>query len=135
MSKTNIAPLKLLKMACKVMHRAYCPYSNYSVGAALIRNDGKVFLGCNVENASYGLSMCAERIAFWNGISNGGVQKFLAIAIVSSDKQLPYPCGACRQIMAEFCSSDFQIYIATSDTIKSFVKIRLGELFPYSFRL
>lgn len=134
MSKVSIAPLKLLKIACKVMHKAYSPYSNYLVGAALVRDNGKVFLGCNVENASYGLSVCAERIAFGVGISSG-VRRFSAIAIVSSGKELPYPCGACRQIMAEFCSPDFQIYIATSNSIASFVKLTLGELLPYSFRL
>jgi len=134
MTCVKIVPLELLKIARDVMSNAYCPYSKYQVGAALLGDNGMVVSGCNVENVSYGLSICAERVAFGTGISKG-VRRFLAIAVVSSEKKLPYPCGACRQIMAEFCSPDFMIYIATSKSIKSFLSVKLGELLPHSFRL
>jgi len=90
----------LLSKAREALKNAYAPYSHYQVGAAVLTQSGKIFSGCNIENASYGLTICAERTALSNAISQGYC-KFKAIAIVSNGS-VPYPCGACLQVMAEF---------------------------------
>lgn len=124
--------LGLLKSALEASERAYAPYSEYRVGAALCDSEGRVHLGCNVENAAYGLSMCAERSAFFSAISLG-VRDFKAIAVVSAGEPLPYPCGACRQVMSEFCASDFEIYIAAGPGTERYEQFILHELLPHSF--
>ena len=91
----------LLEAAWKVREEAYAPYSNFSVGAALLAADGRVFTGCNVENISYGLTNCAERVAIGAAVA-AGVREFLAVAVVADTGVPISPCGACRQVLAEF---------------------------------
>jgi len=123
-------PNKLIFVAKKAMERAYAPYSNYKVGAALVCSDGTVFKGCNIENASYGLTNCAERTAIFSAIA-AGKKEFKAIAIAASGEPTPFPCGACRQVLAEFCGPDFPIYVASgADTYET---TTLDELLPHSF--
>jgi cytidine deaminase len=90
-----------MKEATDAMGRAYSPYSNVKVGAALLAKDGRVYSGCNVENASYGLSVCAERTAVFKAVSDG-VRSFKAVAVTSSLAGVANPCGACRQVLMEF---------------------------------
>ena len=103
---------RLLTAATAARLQAYAPYSNFQVGAALLAKDGRVFTGCNVENLSYGLTICAERNAVFAAIA-AGVREFEAIAIVADTREAISPCGACRQVMAEF--GDFKIISATLD--------------------
>ena len=133
-NKTNIIDSKKLMSAAKnAMKQAHAPYSKFKVGAALLCQDGSIYSGCNIENASYGLTICAERTAFLKAVSEGK-RKFSAIAISASDKKaMPYPCGACRQVMTEFCNKDFIILVVQpSGKHESF---RLGDLLPNSFEL
>lgn len=103
---------KLISVATAARLAAHAPYSNFKVGAALLAKDGRVFTGCNVENLSYGLTICAERNAIFAAIA-AGVREFEAIAIVADTREPVSPCGACRQVMAEF--GDFKIISATLD--------------------
>ena len=100
----------IVQSATAVRLRAYAPYSNFQVGAALLAKDGRIFTGCNVENLSYGLTICAERNAIFAAVA-AGVREFAAIAIVADTREPVSPCGACRQVMAEF--GDFKIIAAT----------------------
>ena len=122
-------PNKLIFVAKKAMEQAHAPYSNYKVGAALLCTDGTVFKGCNVENASYGLSNCAERTAIFSAIA-AGKREFTALAIVASQEPTPFPCGACRQVLSEFCPPDLPVYITQGDGYET---IPLGELLPHAF--
>jgi cytidine deaminase len=106
--------------------RAYAPYSNFPVGAALLTRDGRVFTGCNVENASYGLTVCAERIAVFKAVSEG-YRNFAAIAVVSDTGATP--CGACRQVLVEFGVN--QVIVAHADG--NHVVFTLDELVPHAF--
>lgn len=119
---------RLLKIARSVLKKAYCPYSKFHVGAALITQDGKIFTGCNVENVSYGLTICAERVAIFNAIS-AGHNKFKAIAISSSNDKPVYPCGACRQVMSEFVKDDKFVIFVDKDS-KNY---KMNDLLPHSF--
>ena len=119
---------KLLEMAKKARENAYAPYSNFKVGAAIITEDGKVFTGANVENASYGLSICAERVALFKAVSEG-YRKFKAIAVVADTDGPVSPCGACRQVLSEF--GDMDVIMAN---VKGDMKVmKLSELLPESF--
>lgn len=124
-------PDKLIFVAKKAMERAYAPYSNYKVGAVLICDDGTVFKGCNIENASFGLTNCAERTALFSAIAAGKTE-FKALAIAASGEPAPFPCGACRQVLAEFCEPDFPIHIANETGYET---TTLGELLPHAFKL
>lgn len=127
----NISFEKLMDEAEKARSHSYSPYSHYSVGAALLTKDGKIYSGCNIENASYTPTICAERNAFFKAVYDG-VREFEAIAIIGSGESPSYPCGVCRQVMAEFCNKDFVILTANQDrTI--IVKNTLNELLPNSF--
>ena len=124
----------LVKSAKEAMMRAYSPYSGYKVGAALLCKDGTVYQGCNVENASYGGTNCAERTAFFKAVYDGH-REFSAIAICGGkDGEITGifpPCGICRQVMAEFCGADFMIYmVGVNDT---YVAKPLGEMLPCGF--
>lgn len=122
-------PNKLIFVANKAMERAHAPYSNYKVGAALICSDGTIFKGCNIENTSYGLTNCAERTALFSAIA-AGKRDFTGIAIAASGEPIPFPCGACRQVLTEFCAPDFPVYIQQGDGYKT---VTLGELLPHAF--
>lgn len=117
---------ELLKIATEQLEFSYSPYSNFKVGAALLTKTGKVYTGCNIENASFSPTVCAERTAFFKAISEGE-REFCCIAIVGGNKEC-LPCGVCRQVMAEFCNPDFLI-VTTSG------RYTLGELMPKSFIL
>ena len=127
---------KLVKEAFKMMNFAYAPYSNFLVGAALLTKDNKIFTGCNIENAAYGSTMCAERTAFYKAISRGH-REFSAIAIVGGKNgqvtDFCTPCGSCRQVMSEFCDKDFEIILA--DKIYDWKIYTLDYLLPESFKL
>lgn len=125
---------ELCKAAIDAMKNAYVPYSGYKVGAALLTDSKKVYSGCNIENAAYSPTVCAERVAFFNAISSGE-RKFDAIAVVGGkdgviSSAFP-PCGVCRQVMAEFCSPDFAILVVTGTD--SYKKYSLKELLPEAF--
>jgi cytidine deaminase len=122
-------PDDLIHAALRARENAYAPYANFKVGAALLTPSGKVVTGCNVENATYGLTVCAERVALWKAISEGE-REFAAIAVVSlSDPPAP-PCGACRQLLWEFCG-DIEVTVANPDGAKQ--SFRLADLLPHPF--
>jgi cytidine deaminase len=123
-------PNNLIAAAFQALENAHAPYSEYLVGSALLCADGTIIKGCNVENASYGLTNCAERTAIFSAIA-AGKKEFTAMAITATGKSTPFPCGACRQVLVEFCQPDFPIYIAKSG---GFDTITLGELLPNSFQ-
>jgi cytidine deaminase len=120
----------LIKKAQDVMKMAYAPYSRFKVGAAILTKSGKVFTGCNVENASYGLTMCAERVALFSAIA-GGEKDFYSIAIVSNSTKPTYPCGACRQTLFEFAPKIKIIMVYNKVMVK---RILLSSLLPLAFR-
>ena len=124
-------PNRLIWVAEKASERAHAPYSGYKVGVALICSDGTLFKGCNIENASYGLTNCAERTAIFAAVANGKTE-FAAIAIAASGEPSPFPCGACRQVLAEFCAPDFLVYVKQSE---GYITTTLGELLPHAFDL
>lgn len=129
-------PLFLIEFALEAVKKSYAPYSNFHVGAALLTKDGQVFTGCNIENGAYSPSLCAERVAFAKAISEG-VTEFEAIAIVGKEenefKESCFPCGVCRQVMAEFCEPSFKIYLGNDKS--TFETYTLGDLLPNSFQL
>lgn len=125
---------QLIETAVKAREMAYAPYSHYKVGAALLAKSGKIYTGCNVENASFTPTNCAERTAFFKAISEGD-REFEMIAIVGGNdgEELSKnctPCGVCRQVMTEFCDKDFKIILGTPDDFKV---LTLEEIMPYSF--
>ncbi|NLC32801.1 MAG: cytidine deaminase [Clostridiales bacterium] len=119
---------KLLELARKAMTEAYVPYSKFQGGACLQSEDGRLYTGCNVENASYGLTNCAERTAIFKAVSEGAKQ-FTVIAIAAQSMP-PWPCGACRQVLSEFCE-DLRILVTWGDG--EVVESTLKELLPHSF--
>ena len=123
----------LSRAAIDAAERAYAPYSKFKVGAALLAEDGRVFTGCNVENASYGLTNCAERTAVFKAVSEG-VTRFKAIAIAGGVGDVAMPCGACRQVLAEFCPPEMPVRCVTLDgaVARDFT---IGELLPGVFAL
>lgn len=128
--------LELVEKAFSMMDYSYVPYSHFHVGAALLCDCGEIVGGCNIENAAYGPSNCAERTAFFKAISDGH-NKFSAIAVVGGlnkeVKDYCPPCGVCRQVMSEFCDKDFKIILAKSKT--DYKIYTLEELLPLSFSL
>ena len=120
---------KLVALAKEAMEYAYSPYSNFKVGAALLAKDGRVFTGCNVENASYGATNCAERTAIFKAVSEG-CREFDAIAIVASSGDYASPCGICRQVLAEFMP-DGKVILDSNE--KGMVTYLVRELLPCSF--
>ncbi len=126
---------ELIKQAFEARKNSYSPYSGFQVGAALEGKSGKVYTGCNVENAAYGPSNCAERTAFFKAVSEGE-REFKRIAIVGGhegESVAPTPCGVCRQVMAEFCEPSFEVIMAVSED--EYEVMTLGELLPRSFDL
>lgn len=131
----NSIPIEtLITKALGMLHFSYAPYSRYFVGAALLAKDGTIYTGCNIENAAYTPSNCAERTAFFKAVSEGK-KDFTAIAVVGgpSGKTESYcaPCGVCRQVMAEFCTSDFKIITAKNE--HDYKIQTLAEILPDSF--
>jgi len=122
----------LIHEAVEARLQAHAKYSRFSVGSAILSEDGTIFRGCNVENASFGLTLCAERVALTSAITSGH-RTFQAIAIVAD--RLAAPCGACRQVLAEFCDEDFPVHIATAADPTSVETHLLGNLLPERFQL
>lgn len=120
---------ELINLALNVAKNAYAPYSNFNVGAAVLFEDGTITTGCNVENASYGLCLCAERNAISTAIAQGIEPKVKKIAIVSKNTDKCYPCGACRQWIQEF-SKDAVIVLQDGENL---IEYSISELLPYSF--
>ncbi len=121
----------LIKEAVEAKEMAYVPYSHFRVGAALLTKDGKVYRGCNIENAAYSPTNCAERTAFFKAVSEGE-REFEAIAINADADDYVFPCGVCRQVMLEFCNpKEFNIIV--SNTIDDYKVFTLAELMPGSF--
>lgn len=124
----------LCAAAIQAMGKAYAPYSGYKVGAALLTTDGKVYTGCNIENASYTPTVCAERTAIFKAVSEGE-REFAMLAVCGGKDGVITgafpPCGVCRQVMAEFCRKDMPILIVTGED--SHTAISLEELLPYAF--
>ncbi len=128
----TITTQTLLTEAAAVAQDAHAPYSHFRVGAALLTDDGNIIRGCNVENASYGLTVCAERNAVFAAVA-AGHREFSAIAIVADGDTPPYPCGACRQVLAEFCDANFPIHVARVADLATAETFALGELLPKAF--
>jgi len=126
-------PEELLRIAADTAQKAYAPYSKFHVGSALETDDGTVFSGCNVENASYGLTICGERNAIFSMVA-AGRRKIVQIAIVAGGDTPPYPCGACRQVINEFADPECPVYVAPTNRIDAYETMSLGELLPKSFK-
>ena len=127
-------PNELCKLAMEAMAHAYAPYSGFKVGAALLCADGTVYQGCNIENAAYSPTNCAERTAFFKAVYDGH-RDFTAIAVCGGKDGVIAgtfpPCGVCRQVMREFCGDDFLIYLVNE---KGFETVTLSNLLPFGFR-
>jgi len=123
---------KLLEAAKKVKENAYAPYSHFHVGAALITDTGKIYSGCNVENTSYGLTICAERNAIFRMISDGE-HRIAEILVIGDTEEFLPPCGACRQVMTEFSTNDTVVYLCNKQG--QWKKTTMAELMPYTFSL
>lgn len=130
-------PEELIRQALMAREYSYSPYSHYQVGAALLCKDGSIYTGCNIENSAFGPTNCAERTAIFKAVSEGK-QEFEAIAIVGGRQGEPieayaYPCGVCRQVMAEFGQEDFQIIVAKSE--EEYESYPLHKILPFQFGL
>lgn len=128
-----MTPEKLCELAKEAMTHSYSPYSGYKVGAALLCKDGTVYTGCNIENAAYTPTICAERTAIFKAVYDGQ-RAFAAIAVCGGKDgvitgRFP-PCGVCRQVMREFCNDDFKVYLVTPE---GYQETTLGQLLPESF--
>ena len=122
-------PEELIARAVEVRENACAGYSHYKVGAALLASSGKVYTGCNVENATYGLTVCAERVALWKALSEGE-RTFTQIAVVTSSEPPTSPCGACRQLLWEYCG-DIEVILANLHGFRK--TLDLAEIFPRPF--
>ena len=124
---------ELVNIAIDAMMKAYTPYSGFKVGAALLTEDGKVYIGCNIENAAYSPTVCAERVAFFSAVRDGE-RKFTKIAVVGGMggklSSFTYPCGVCRQVMREFCDDNFVLVVSDGKDIKEHT---LTDILPCSF--
>ncbi|HFI0694288.1 TPA: cytidine deaminase [Streptococcus suis] len=125
-----MATTNLIDLAVENSRHAYVPYSHFPVSAVLVAKNGQVFTGVNIENASFGLTNCAERTAIFKAVSEG-VHDFSEIVIYGETEKPISPCGACRQVMAEFFEQDLKVTLVAKD--KSTVEMTVGELLPYSF--
>ena len=121
----------MISSAYEVQKKAYSPYSMFSIGASIMDGDGSIFTGCNVENSSYGGTVCAERVAIWKGVSEGMKLPIQAVVVVSSEKEKWPPCGLCRQVMSEFCSPSTIVFFGNNK--KEFTKMTFKELLPEAF--
>lgn len=121
---------QLLITAKEAMKYAYAPYSGFSVGAAVLTSDGRIYSGCNIENASYGATNCAERTAIFKAVSEG-CSSISKIAVVCSSGHYAYPCGICRQVMAEFATEDMQVIL--EDVDKGILELSFKDILPEAF--
>ncbi|WP_033828384.1 cytidine deaminase [Bacillus andreraoultii] len=121
---------QLIQEAIVARKQAYVPYSKFAVGAALLTEDGKVYHGCNIENAAYSMANCAERTAFFKAVSEG-VKNFKMLTVVADTERPCSPCGACRQVMAEFCPSDMKVFL--TNLKGDITETTVGELLPGAF--
>lgn len=131
MTKSKVTDSELYSLANDARNAAYCPYSGVAVGAALLTASGRIYTGANIENSAFTPGVCAERVAIFKAISEGE-RSFLKIAVAGGRKDGVarasfYPCGVCRQVMAEFCRENFEILLAKGE------KIAFSELLPYKF--
>ena len=133
MALSELTRIELIESALQATERAYAPYSNFKVGAALLSEDGKIFKGCNIENSTYGATICAERTALAKAVSEGST-KFRAIAVVSTTNgsELTYPCGICRQVLFEFMP---EAEVIVSDPDFNYKVYTVSELLPFGFKL
>lgn|SRR5690625_5095075 len=122
---------ELINKAIQAREKSYSPYSNFKVGASVMGESGKIYSGCNIENAAYSPTICAERVAIFKAISNGE-REIKKIALIGSTDSFTYPCGVCRQVMTEFASDDFEIIVAKN--IEEYMSYSLDDLMPNSFR-
>lgn len=124
---------ELMQIANEMREKSYSPYSHFSVGAALVGKSGKIYTGCNIENAGFTPTICAERTAFFKAISEGE-KEFECIALVGGKhgeiSDFCAPCGVCRQVMSEWCDKDFKLILGTPDNFKEYT---FEELVPYAF--
>jgi cytidine deaminase len=119
----------LVEAAREVRERAYAPFSNFKVGAAVKTKSGKVYIGCNIESASYGLTVCAERVAIWKAVSEGE-REFTNVAVVADTEELTPPCGVCRQIIWEFCGD---IPVTFANLKGKTETVQMKEILPRAF--
>lgn len=119
-----------IQTAIEALDKAYVPYSHFPVGACLVTKEGHIYQGLNIENASYGLSNCAERTAIFKAISEGE-REFQHLVVAGHTPEPIAPCGACRQVIAEFCQADMPVTLVGDDGITK--ETTVGELLPYSF--
>ena len=127
-----ITDRQLIDHARRAMENAYVPYSKFHVGAAVLTKSGNVYTGCNVEIASFGATNCAERTAVWKAVSEEGVIRIAKIAITSDDEDFIYPCGICRQVLAEFADDDMELICTKKNG--EYRTVRFGEILPNAFR-
>ena len=127
---TESQKAKLIEEAVEAKKNAFAPFSNYAVGSAVRTKDGRVYRGCNIENSSYGLTMCAERVALFSAVA-AGEREFSEIAVAASSDTMPVPCGACRQVLWEHCG-DIPVLIARPDGKTT--EHRLSALLPNPFQ-
>lgn len=120
---------KLLDKAKEAMKNAYTPYSHFNVGAAVLTQSGKIYTGCNIENAAYGATNCAERTAIFKAVSEGE-KEITDIAVVSSSGDFTYPCGICRQVISEFMKEGNLVFENNQGEMRV---LKLSEIYPYSF--
>ncbi|EID21162.1 cytidine deaminase [Streptococcus anginosus] len=125
-----MATTELIDLAIETSKKAYVPYSHFPIGAVLVAKNGQIFTGVNIENASFGLTNCGERAAIFKAVSEG-VTDFEELIVYGETEQPVSPCGACRQVMAEFFSKDLKVTLVAKD--KSTVVMTVRELLPYSF--
>ena len=125
-----MATTELINLAIETSKKAYVPYSHFPIGAVLVAKNGQIFTGVNIENASFGLTNCGERTAIFKAVSEG-VTDFKELIVYGETKHPISPCGACRQVMAEFFSKDLKVTLVAKD--RSTVVMTVRELLPYSF--
>ena len=125
---------ELLAAAREAQASAYAPYSNFAVGAAVLLSDGTIYHGCNVENASFGLTICAERVALFNAIADGRMD-IAAVAVVTASPRICKPCGACRQVIAEFSQADNPIIVISACSASECQVETITTLLPDTFTL
>lgn len=125
---------ELLELAKEISQKAYCPYSNFPVGACVLFESENYYVGCNVENSSYGLSLCAERNALSTAVANGENSKPIKIAIYSPKSSKCFPCGACRQWIQEFAKG-YNTEIILEDDNKECCSFYINDILPYAFNL